>query len=297
METFPAFFPLAGKRVVIAGEGEPAQAKARLFEGSPAEVARLTGAAALDPNAYAGANLIFVASFDLEFCQSAARAARAAGVPLNVADHPELSDFHTPAIVDRGQVVAAVGTAGASPLLASLLRAEVEARIPEGAGRIAALLGSRREAVGRAFPDLAHRRAFLRAVLAGPAAAAAGAGDEARASALLDEAIAGGWSCLGRVSVIEGAAAPDLISLRAARVLASADVVVSGEDARVLLANHARREAERLTPQAAGAEVLADLALAGRWVAIVGEAADPTLIAALEGLGVAVETLRAARAS
>src|SRR5476649_1791948 len=137
METFPAYYPLKGKRVVIAGEGEPAEAKARLFEGSPAQVLRLTGAAALDPSAYSGANLIFVASFDAAFCEGAARAARAAGVPLNVVDHPELSDFHTPAIVDRGQVVAAVGTAGASPLLASLLRAEVEMRIPESAGRIA----------------------------------------------------------------------------------------------------------------------------------------------------------------
>jgi siroheme synthase-like protein len=297
METFPAYFPLEGKRVVIAGEGAPAEAKARLFEGSPAQVLRLTGAAALDPDAYAGADLIFVASFDAGFCEAAARAARAAHAPLNVADHPELSDFHTPAIVDRGQVVAAVGTAGASPLLASLLRAEIEERVPEGAGRVAALLGQRREAVRRAFPDLAQRRAFLRAVLAGPAAVAAAAGENARALALLDEAIAGGWSAPGRVSIIEGAATPDLISLRAARVLASADVVVSGEDAQTLLANHGRRDAERLTPEAAGGDRIADLVAASRWVAIVGAAADPPLVEALAALGIAVEVLSAATAS
>jgi precorrin-2 dehydrogenase/sirohydrochlorin ferrochelatase len=297
METFPAYYPLKGKRIVIAGEGEPAEAKARLFDGSPAQVLRLSGAAALDPNAYAGANLIFVASFDADFCEGAARAARTAGAPLNVVDHPQLSDFHTPAIVDRGQVVAAVGTAGASPLLASLLRAELETRIPESAGRVAALLGERREAIGRAFPDLAHRRAFLRAVLAGPAAAAAVAGDDARASALLDEAIAGGFSAIGRVSFIEGAATPDLISLRAARALASADVVAAGDDARALLANHGRRDAERLTPGAVGADALADLARAGRWVAIVGAAADPALVEALKERGVAVEILSPARTS
>ena len=38
MESFPAFFPLAGRRVVIVGSGEHAQGKARLFEGSPAQV-------------------------------------------------------------------------------------------------------------------------------------------------------------------------------------------------------------------------------------------------------------------
>src|SRR5260221_6177271 len=132
MDAFPAFFPLTGARVVIAGDGPPAEAKARLFEGSPAEVVRLQGAAALDPDAYAGAVLIFVASHDLDFAQRAAEAARVAGAPLNVVDRPTLSDFHTPAIIDRGAVVAAIGTSGTAPLLASLLRAEVETRMPSG---------------------------------------------------------------------------------------------------------------------------------------------------------------------
>ena len=71
MDTFPAFFPLAGRRVVIAGEGEPAIAKARLFEGSPAEVVRVGPDAAFDPAAYLGADLVFVASFDRDFQERA----------------------------------------------------------------------------------------------------------------------------------------------------------------------------------------------------------------------------------
>ena len=46
MEAFPAFFPLNGARVVIAGDGEGADAKARLLASSPAKVERITGAAA-----------------------------------------------------------------------------------------------------------------------------------------------------------------------------------------------------------------------------------------------------------
>ena len=38
MDAFPAFFPLAGRTIVIAGTGEAAEVKVRLFEGSPAEV-------------------------------------------------------------------------------------------------------------------------------------------------------------------------------------------------------------------------------------------------------------------
>jgi precorrin-2 dehydrogenase/sirohydrochlorin ferrochelatase len=139
MDAFPAFFPLAGRRIVIAGEGDAADAKARLFDGSPATVARLNPAEALTPGAYAGAALAFVAGGDETFVTGAAAAARAAGIPVNVVDHPALCDFITPAVVDRGEVVAAVGTTGAAPMLAALLRNDLEAAIPEGAGRVAAL--------------------------------------------------------------------------------------------------------------------------------------------------------------
>ena len=72
MEAFPAFYPLSGRRVIIAGDGEGAEAKARLFRGSPAEVIRLDRAAALDPAAYLNADLIFVASYDNAFVAAAA---------------------------------------------------------------------------------------------------------------------------------------------------------------------------------------------------------------------------------
>jgi len=49
MNAFPAFFPLAGRRVAIVGEGDAAEAKARLFGGSPAEIVRLSAQAGADP--------------------------------------------------------------------------------------------------------------------------------------------------------------------------------------------------------------------------------------------------------
>jgi precorrin-2 dehydrogenase/sirohydrochlorin ferrochelatase len=289
MDTFPAFFPLKGKRVVIAGDGEPAAAKARLFEGAPAEIVRLEGEAALDPTAYEGATLIFVASYDEAFARKAASAARTSGAPLNVVDRPQLSDFHTPAIVDRGAVVAAIGTAGAAPLLASLLRAEVEIRVPPSLGPLAALLGQRREALRAAFPDLVQRRAFLRSVLAGPIAQAATKGDKALSADQLDAAIAKGGSSVGRVTFIQRPGEEDLISLRAVRALNIADVVVAGPEGRALLASHARRDAEHLKPDEAGADVLASLVGAGRLVAIVEDDIDQALAGDLIGRGLAVD--------
>ena len=165
MDAFPAFYPLAGRIVAIAGTGEAAEAKVRLFEGSPATLRRLQGAAALSSDSYAGALLAFIASDDDAFAAAAAAAARAAHVPVNVVDRPALCDFTTPAVIDRGEVVAAIGTGGASPMLATLLRHDIEARVPEGAGRVAALFRTMQDEIRRALPDAHRRRAFLRAAL------------------------------------------------------------------------------------------------------------------------------------
>ena len=189
MDSFPAFFPLAGRRVIIAGSGDFAEGKARLFDGSPAQVERIEGERAFDPEAYRGAVLAFIASEDTAFAEAAVKAARAAGVPVNAVDRPALCDFFTPAVVDRGQVVAAVGTGGASPVLSQQLRKALEGVMPEGAGRVAVLLRQFREETRGAFPDMDHRRAFVAEVLAGPAAEAALAGDMDRARSLLRKAL------------------------------------------------------------------------------------------------------------
>jgi len=277
VDAFPAFFPLSGRRVVIAGEGEGAEAKARLMAGSPASVDRIAGAAATDPGVYAGAALAFVASPDVGFCEAASSAARDAGVPTNVVDHPELSDFHTPAIVDRGRVVAALGTAGSAPIVAALIRAELEAKLPAGLGRLVELLGALRDETRAAFPDLADRRAFLRSVMSGPVAEAADAGDVAEAERLMRAAMEGGARPRGTVWLIAAPEARDLLTLRGARVLAEADLLVLGEHVADEVATLARRDAPRRKLARTDILFLTGEAAAGRQVAVVADL--PTLTA------------------
>jgi precorrin-2 dehydrogenase/sirohydrochlorin ferrochelatase len=295
MEVFPAFFPLKGRRIVIAGEGEGADAKARLLASSPATVERIAGEAATRPEAYAGVHLAFVASSDAAFCAAAAKAARAAGAAVNVVDHPELCDFHTPAIIDRGQVVAAIGTGGAAPILAALLRADLEAKIPVSLGPLAALLGRHRDEIRAAFPDLAKRRVFLRGLLDGPVALAAEAGDPDEADRRLRAAIsAGAAAAAGRVWLIAAPVARDLLTLRAAKALAEADVLVLGEvaaDVSVL----ARRDASWRTVEGSTAEGIAAEVAAGRQVAVIAPAGELALLAVvLTDLGAPHEALASA---
>jgi len=294
VDVFPAYFPLAGRKVVIAGAGEAADAKARLFDGSPATLVRVEGPTAFLPGSYSGATLAFIAGDEL-FVQAAAGAARAARALVNVVDHPTLSDFHTPALVDRGEVVAAVGTAGSAPLLASLIRNAIETRIPEGAGKVASLLRRNQAAVREAIPDLTQRRAFLRDMLASPAAEAAMAGDMATADRLFGAALANGGKALGRVRFVAGRGAADLLTLRASRALAEADLLVIPDGVEPGILAMARRDAGRLTPGEAEPESLIALAQAGRQVVrLVTGPLDPRDLKALAEAGVPVEVLLAA---
>jgi precorrin-2 dehydrogenase/sirohydrochlorin ferrochelatase len=267
LDSFPAYFPLAGRKVVIAGTGEGAEAKARLFDGSPATLVRLDGHAAFLPGSYSGAVLAFVSSADEVFAQAAARAARAAGVLVNVVDKPDMCDFNTPAVIDRGEVVAAVGTGGAAPVLATMLRSDIEAQVPEGAGRVAALMRNFQSEVRGALPTLHERRAFLREALSGE----------------------------GKVRFVAGKGPADLLTLRAVRALSAADVLVVDEAADPEVVTMVRRDAHRLSPSEATPQHLIELAQSGRQVVrLVAAPVEAADIQALAAAGVAVEVLLAA---
>ncbi len=293
MDAFPAFFPLEGAVIAIAGIGEGSDAKARLFEGSPAKLRRLTGDFALDAAAYQGAALAFVAHPDEAFCIAAAAAARKAGVPVNVVDRPQMCDFTTPALIDRGQVVAAIGTGGSAPLLASLLRADIEARVPVGIGQIAGLLKDMQGEIRSAFPDLVRRRAFMRLAVGGPAAQAAMDGDLGAARQHLQALLERGLALKGRAYALDGQGSAELLSLKAARRLSEADVLVLGEQANPQIVVLARRDAERMSVASTDARALNGLLAQGLCLILI---AAPDLTKALAGLGHDIEPLPVARA-
>jgi precorrin-2 dehydrogenase/sirohydrochlorin ferrochelatase len=168
--------------------------------------------------------------------------------------------------------------------------------VPDGVGRVAALLAGFQDEVRRALPVLHERRAFLRAAVRGPAAEAALAGDMALAEALLREALANGGAPVGGVKLLAADGPVDLLSLRAVRALGTADVVVIDADADPEVVRLARRDVERLAPDEADADHLASLAREGRQVVwLHAGPVAPTTLEALTGAGVTVDTLPVAR--
>ena len=254
MDAFPAFIPLAGRIVIVVGEGEAADNKARLFEGSPARVERLSMAQGLAPGGLAGAVLVFVTGAQGD-CERVAQAARAAGALVNVVDIPALGDFTTPSIVDRGRVVGAVGTDGSAPVLAVRLRQQIEALWPQGLGALAELMGEMRPLAKARFSAMGPRRNWLRSLIDGPAGKAAlgGRADEARRLALASLAEAGPAAVRVQTLAITGA---DDIDAEDRRMLGDADVLVVDGAAPSAVLALARRDAPRFATLEAATESL-----------------------------------------
>lgn len=168
------------------GGGAAASARAAMLQRAGAEVAIVSdfSSALLD-----GAALVFVAGATLAVNEAVSRAARARSIPVNVMDEPHLSSFLMPAIVERGPVVVAIGTGGAAPFLARLLRQWFDRALPERLGALAALAGRFRPLVKRRLRDAAARRLFWERVFSGEVARHALAGNAAAAGAALLQAL------------------------------------------------------------------------------------------------------------
>jgi len=262
---FPVFLRLDGERVVLVGGGEEAVAKARLLLGARpdlhvfaahAEEDMETLAAergfalhrrAPDAEDLAGTRFCVVALDDLGEAQAAVALVRAAGVLVNAVDKPAISDCILPAIVDRGPVQVAIGTGGAAPALARDLRGRVEAAVPPGYAALARLCRAWRERVATALPGRDARRRFWDAVMDGPEADAALAGELDEAERLIEARLRGHAPTGGRASLVgAGPGDPELLTLRAVRVLKRADVVLYDALVEPGVLDLARRDARRI---------------------------------------------------
>jgi uroporphyrin-III C-methyltransferase/precorrin-2 dehydrogenase/sirohydrochlorin ferrochelatase len=268
MRFLPVFMDVTSGPVALVGAGEHAVNKLRLLLAAHATVRWFPGhtdvadeilqAAAgpgkLEVNFHdplsanlAAAIAVVSATGDARDETISARA-REAGIPVNVVDRADLSTFVFPAIVDRGDVVVAIGTSGHAPVLARRLRERIEAIVPARIGDLAALMGRYRRRVADAVQS---PRLFWQKVVDGPIGAAVLAGRLVRAEADLVRSIDNGGgapqSATGTVFLVgAGPGDPDLLTLRALQVLQDADIVFHDELVTDAVLDRVRRDAKRV---------------------------------------------------
>jgi uroporphyrin-III C-methyltransferase / precorrin-2 dehydrogenase / sirohydrochlorin ferrochelatase len=232
MNQLPIFVNLRGRKVVLVGEGEAADAKRRLIE-------RAGGICV--PADDAEAVIAFIAYDDFE---EIAAKLRARGLLVNVVDQPEHCDFTTPAIVDRNPVLIAIGTGGASAGLAKAVRQRLETLLPNTMGRLALQLSEARDQMRARWPGGAARRKAIDDALSEAGMLDPLAEQDAKAVAVWLDA-PDGASKDGLITIILTSADPDDLTLKQARLLGQADHIYHDATIPTALLNRARADAAR----------------------------------------------------
>ncbi|MDE4454038.1 uroporphyrinogen-III C-methyltransferase [Psychrobacter sp. DAB_AL62B] len=207
MNTFPLFFKLEGRKVLIVGGGDVALRKADLLSRAGACITVLAPSICAELQAlltntktdiqhklifenynktYMSGSRVIIAATDDETLNHQIHAdASDLNIPVNVVDTPHLCDFIFPAIVDRNPIVIGISSNGKAPVLARLLRARLETLIPQGYGKLAKLAGEFRGEVKAKIPTLTGRRQFWERAFEGQVSELMFAGNEIKAAAQL----------------------------------------------------------------------------------------------------------------
>jgi uroporphyrin-III C-methyltransferase/precorrin-2 dehydrogenase/sirohydrochlorin ferrochelatase len=271
MRFLPVFLDLQAGAVLVVGAGEQVRAKLRLLAAAGARVRwhatdgnhdlgglRASDAARIelagdDPlRADLGGVIAILCAGAGDVGIAMSVRARAVGLPVNVMDDLSHSTFIFPAIVDRGDVVVAVGTGGASPVVARRVRERIEAMLPARIGELANFIGGFRKSIHLRIPEFALRRRFWERIVDGPIGALVMAGRKEEAERALREiADPAGFAAandrgaaVGRVTLVgAGPGDPDLLTVKALRALQDADVIFYDELVSPEILERARRDA------------------------------------------------------
>ncbi len=266
LASLPVFFPLACKRVVLAGGSHAVLWKAELCHAAgarldvyaPEPCSGLVAFAHRCPSVTLVSRRIaredlrgaVIAIADMENAAEAVdflAAARAEGVVVNIVDKPAYSDFHFGAIVDRSPLVIGISTDGGAPVLAQALRGRLEALLPREIKHWAQIAKPWREKLKRQGVPGATRRTFWELFSREALVARRAPGEEdlsrllAATEAGRSEAPAGSVALVGA-----GPGDPELLTLKALRLLQSADVILYDDLVAPGIIEMARREAEKI---------------------------------------------------
>jgi uroporphyrin-III C-methyltransferase/precorrin-2 dehydrogenase/sirohydrochlorin ferrochelatase len=267
LSVFPAFFKVENEVAAVFGNGDEAYAKARLLKNTEARIiayadapeadyAAFLSANAIeqiadpfDPSQVEGARLVFAATGEGPTDREIVRAARAARIPANAVDQPDWCDFYTPALVNRAPIAVAIGTEGVGPVLAQMIRADIDRLLPRSLGRLGRLANTYRRAVDRLVPRGAPRRLFWRDFFKGKVADHVDAGEISLARREATRILKGVAAdrVEGRVFLVgAGPGAEDLLTLRAHRLMMECDVIVYDALVPREVVDMGRRDAERI---------------------------------------------------
>ncbi|MDO4896466.1 MAG: siroheme synthase CysG [Moraxella sp.] len=249
MNTLPLFFNLQNRPVLIIGGGDVALNKTALIHSFGAKITVI--AKKIDKRFYqllhSDDHQIITKSYEKKdlkqeysFCVIATsdnalnrqiyHDCKSLNMAVNVVDTPELCDFIFPAIVDRNPITIGISSNGNSPVLTRLIRTKIESILPSNIGQMAKTAGKFRKTVQSCLPDINQRRKFWEHIFYD---GLNGVGLLANNKAIHQNNLNHQLTyfkkhsqTLGEVYIVgTGAGDPDLLTLKALRLMQQADVV------------------------------------------------------------------------
>jgi len=183
MKYYPAYLDLRERPCLVIGGGAVAERKAlALLEAgavvtiiSPMLTSKLhelsdSGKITYLQKQYedqdlSGAFLVIAATDSAEVNTLVASACRKKQVLVNVAVPPEVSSFIVPSVVERGDLLIAISTSGASPALSRKIRQDIEQRYGTEYEVLLEKLSAIRKRVLEEIPDKSRRRQVFQAIV------------------------------------------------------------------------------------------------------------------------------------
>lgn len=171
----------------------------------------------------------------------------ARNILVNSVDDPPNCRFMVPAIVDRSPLVISIASNGTSPVLSRQIRTQLETTIPHGMGKLAAFSGQWRTRVKAKIANPDERRIFWEDLYAGPLKEQVFNDNLAEAERLIEQALEAWTTPKGEVYLVgAGPGDPELLTLKALRLMQQADVVIYDRLVSQPIMDLCRRDAEKV---------------------------------------------------
>ncbi|WMT20412.1 NAD(P)-binding protein [Parageobacillus toebii] len=178
---YPVMLNIANQHVVVIGGGKVAErkihglleAKANITVVAPtitSGIQQLEAAGKLiwrqktfSPDDLEEAWVVIAATNNRDVNEAVAKAAKPYQL-INIADDPERSNFHVPAVIRRGRLTIAISTGGASPTIAQQIRRQLEELYDDDYGRYIDFLYQCRQSILRNVHDEQKRKELFKAI-------------------------------------------------------------------------------------------------------------------------------------
>jgi uroporphyrin-III C-methyltransferase/precorrin-2 dehydrogenase/sirohydrochlorin ferrochelatase len=172
---------------------------------------------------------IVAATDDTEVNQQIAQWAKSLSCPVSIADDTEGSDFIFPAIIDRNPVMIAISSSSESPALTRYLRNQLDSLLPSRIPQLAQFVSSLRKSIRSRIDNSQKRQHLWRALMSSAMPNLVLAGKIEQAKQVSDEVIQNdseNKDLQGEVFLVgAGPGDPELLTLKAVRLIQQADVV------------------------------------------------------------------------